>query len=141
MVYCNGRQFDFSLEDFCHRGSFGNTVHGTFLVISPSLWSNIMTITCVVLWLVRTLHLPEESVKKKKKWRVCFCTWFLPHRLPLSRRELIYGAVWLSLRISCSCTAVRNVLCPSGVGERGKKREVKLELLARCVRRQSNGTS
>ena len=37
-------------EDFCHLGSSGNTVHGTFVVISPSLWSDIMTITCVVLW-------------------------------------------------------------------------------------------
>ena len=27
----------------------GNTVHGTFVVTSPSLWSDIMTITCVVL--------------------------------------------------------------------------------------------
>ena len=26
-----------------------------------------MTITCVVLWLVRIFHLPGESVKKKKK--------------------------------------------------------------------------
>ena len=50
---------------FCYRGSSGNTVHGTFVVISPSPWSNIMTITCVVLWLVRILHLPGESVKKK----------------------------------------------------------------------------
>ena len=27
----------------------GNTVHGTFVVISPLLWSDVMTITCVVL--------------------------------------------------------------------------------------------
>ena len=57
--------FLFSFEDFCHRGSSGNTVHGTFVVISPQLWSNIMTITCVVLWLVRILHLLGESVKIK----------------------------------------------------------------------------
>ena len=49
----------FFFEDFCHLASSGNTVHGTFVVIPPSLWSNIMTITCVVLWL--GLILPRHS--------------------------------------------------------------------------------
>ena len=30
-------------------GSSGNTVHGTFVVTSPSLRSNIMTITCDIM--------------------------------------------------------------------------------------------
>ena len=41
--------FLFFSEDFCNRGRSGNTVHGVFVVISPSLWSNTMTITCVIL--------------------------------------------------------------------------------------------
>ena len=36
-----------------------------------------MTITCVVLWLVRILHLPGESVKKKNGGHVFVHSFYL----------------------------------------------------------------
>ena len=77
-----------------------------------------MTITCVVMWLVRILHLPGKSVKKKMEGMFSYM-------------------VFTSSGSSIAARAHLRCCCTSGVGERGKKREVnKLELFARCVRRQ-----